>query len=635
MDGEVVALDERGHPDFSLLQLRISEGRTGRPVPLVYQAFDLLYLDGRSLVDVPLESAQAAARARDPPDEPRAVRQADRDRGPRVLRGGQGAGPGGDRRQASPIPVRARPPRLVVAEDQGPARAGAGRRRLDAGRGEREGAGGRGRRRLRGRQAAVRGQGRVRVRRPDAEGAAGAARRARDGRARRSTRRRAPDYRGRWGGDLAGVRWIRPELVIRAEIGGWTRDGHVRQTAFKGLERGRDPREVVRERAVDPAKADREAAAAFPAPEAVESAMERAGGSTAMAKTATKTRRRRRRRDEGEGQGDGARSDAGSCPTAELDALALDEGRGHVARRPGRSSRSPTSTRCCSRPATASTSPPLTKRDLIAYFARIAPGDAAAPRRSAAQPPALPERRRRAGLLAEGHPVERRPSGSRSGTRPASASARTGPRTTTWSRTARRRCAGWATRRRSRSTPGPRRTEEPWTPTFALIDIDPGTKTTWDETLVLAQAVPDRPRAPRRPRLPQARPAAAASRRGSPSSAAATSTPTRAPGSRSCRGRSAATVPEPRVLGVGEGRSRRQGAPRLHPERGDQDARRAVRGPARGRAPRCPRRSAGRSSTTRRSRPDRWTIATLPARVAEVGDLWAGIQEDHQVLPAL
>jgi bifunctional non-homologous end joining protein LigD len=33
----------------------------------------------------------------------------------------------------------------------------------------------------------------------------------------------APDYRGRWGGDLAGVRWVRPELVIRAELGGWTR----------------------------------------------------------------------------------------------------------------------------------------------------------------------------------------------------------------------------------------------------------------------------------------------------------------------------------------------------------------------------------------------------------------------------
>ena len=28
---------------------------------------------------------------------------------------------------------------------------------------------------------------------------------------------------------------------------------------------------------------------------------------------------------------------------------------------------------------------------------------------------------------------------------------------------------------------------EAWNPTFALIDIDPGEKTTWDETLVLAR----------------------------------------------------------------------------------------------------------------------------------------------------
>jgi bifunctional non-homologous end joining protein LigD len=34
-------------------------------------------------------------------------------------------------------------------------------------------------------------------------------------------------------------------------------------------------------------------------------------------------------------------------------------------------------------------------------------------------------------------------------------------------------------------------------------------------------------------------------------------------------------------------------------------------------------------------RPDRWTIRTLPERVSEVGDLWAGIQEDGQLLPPL
>ena len=35
--------------------------------------------------------------------------------------------------------------------------------------------------------------------------------------------------------------------MIRAELGGWTRDGHVRQTSFKGIEIGKDPRSVVRE----------------------------------------------------------------------------------------------------------------------------------------------------------------------------------------------------------------------------------------------------------------------------------------------------------------------------------------------------------------------------------------------------
>ena len=59
VDGEVVALDENGAPDFGLLQERISELRSGgrrTSGPLVYQPFDLLYHDGRSLLEVPLES---------------------------------------------------------------------------------------------------------------------------------------------------------------------------------------------------------------------------------------------------------------------------------------------------------------------------------------------------------------------------------------------------------------------------------------------------------------------------------------------------------------------------------------------------------------------------------------------------
>ena len=57
VDGEVIALDDRGEPDFALLQEQIKgRGRPGAAVtPFVYEAFDLLHLDGRSLLDEPLE----------------------------------------------------------------------------------------------------------------------------------------------------------------------------------------------------------------------------------------------------------------------------------------------------------------------------------------------------------------------------------------------------------------------------------------------------------------------------------------------------------------------------------------------------------------------------------------------------
>ena len=67
------------------------------------------------------------------------------------------------------------------------------------------------------------------------------------------------DYRGRWGGDLVGVTWVRPEVVIRAELADWSRDGMVRQSAFKGIEPGRDPTTVAREHAVATASAIRDA----------------------------------------------------------------------------------------------------------------------------------------------------------------------------------------------------------------------------------------------------------------------------------------------------------------------------------------------------------------------------------------
>jgi ATP-dependent DNA ligase len=52
LDGELVVVDEAGRVDLDELRRRLS-GEQGRPV--AYLAFDLLHLDGRSLLSMPLE----------------------------------------------------------------------------------------------------------------------------------------------------------------------------------------------------------------------------------------------------------------------------------------------------------------------------------------------------------------------------------------------------------------------------------------------------------------------------------------------------------------------------------------------------------------------------------------------------
>ena len=52
VDGEIVALDHQGAPNFSSLQAAISEGKTER---LIFYAFDLLFAEGEDLRRLPLE----------------------------------------------------------------------------------------------------------------------------------------------------------------------------------------------------------------------------------------------------------------------------------------------------------------------------------------------------------------------------------------------------------------------------------------------------------------------------------------------------------------------------------------------------------------------------------------------------
>jgi bifunctional non-homologous end joining protein LigD len=55
LDGEVVAFDDQGRPSFQRLQ--------GRDRPVVYMAFDLLYLDGESLMRLPYTERRARLEA--------------------------------------------------------------------------------------------------------------------------------------------------------------------------------------------------------------------------------------------------------------------------------------------------------------------------------------------------------------------------------------------------------------------------------------------------------------------------------------------------------------------------------------------------------------------------------------------
>lgn len=57
LDGEIVALNEEGLPDFQGLQFYATEQKA-----LVYQVFDILYLNGKKLTDKPLSERKEILR---------------------------------------------------------------------------------------------------------------------------------------------------------------------------------------------------------------------------------------------------------------------------------------------------------------------------------------------------------------------------------------------------------------------------------------------------------------------------------------------------------------------------------------------------------------------------------------------
>ncbi len=452
VDGEVVALDDAGRPDFSLLQERLGGG--GAP-GLVYQAFDLLYLDGRSLLNVPLEDRKRLLQSvlRQHPrvrfaahvvGEGLAFHEAAKAQGlegiiAKLRRSRYEPG----RRTSAWLKLKIRPEQELVVGGWTPGEGNA--------------------RDLGAVAVGVYEDGRLRF--------AGKVGSGFDGRTRKLIRERlasleteepafdpAPprDYRGRWGGELRDVRWVKPELVIRAELGGWSRDDIVRQAAFKGFDDGRDPTTVHRERPISTTEAVREAESSEP-PKRVEPI----GSAADLKKT---------------NQG----GHAAAVTEAELDALkAL--GKEGVWRVGGHDLKVTN----LDKPLFDG-DPPITKRELIGYFARIAPTMLT---HLADRP--LNLQRFPNGAGAQGFWQKDIPETAPTWLR-------------RWHETGvdgrqdrdandhliadRVATLAWLGNQASfeiHAWTG--RLPEPWQPTFALIDIDPGDKTTWDETVTLAR----------------------------------------------------------------------------------------------------------------------------------------------------
>jgi bifunctional non-homologous end joining protein LigD len=261
VDGEVVALDAAGRPDFSLLQDRTGmkglaqrrgerrSGGDGReppsgarpaPAPLVFHAFDLLYLDGRLLLDVPLEDRKRLLKARLRPhpqvrylshiaEDGELLHASVAEQGlegviAKLRRSRYESG----RRSRAWLKIKVRRDQELVVVGYEPGQG----THADLG----------------SLLVATFEDGAFRF--------AGEVGSGLDARMRRTLRRELDGMRVEQPPvtdppPLKDARWVEPRLVIRAAFSEWTSDGLLRQSSFLGREPDRDPRTVTRERAED------------------------------------------------------------------------------------------------------------------------------------------------------------------------------------------------------------------------------------------------------------------------------------------------------------------------------------------------------------------------------------------------
>ncbi|HXT00527.1 MAG TPA: DNA ligase D [Elusimicrobiota bacterium] len=245
LDGELVALDEKGRSDFQELQNAMKAGDPGR---LVYYAFDLLFQDGYDLRGSPLIERKAALKKL---IEESAAKNGQEFRA-RIRYSDHAAGEGeslykkacemrleGIVSKRKDAPYRAgrsdtwakikclQEQEFVVAgfTDPGGSRSSFGALVLG-----------------------VNEDGRLRYAGRVGTGFTQASLRELHDKLLPLETRESPFPEPPAGADARGVHWVRPELVAEIAFSEWTRDGILRQPSFKGVREDKAAAEVTRER---------------------------------------------------------------------------------------------------------------------------------------------------------------------------------------------------------------------------------------------------------------------------------------------------------------------------------------------------------------------------------------------------
>ena len=244
LDGEIVALDEQRRPSFQRLQARMhltrraEVTRAARDEPVTYMIFDLLYLDGESLMELDYRSRRRRLDGLALDGDAWQVPQTLDGSGEDVLEASRVAGLEGivAKRLESPYRPGYRGREWLKIKNVlrqefvvGGFTAGAGRRKGTIGAlllGYHE-------------DGELRYAGRVGTGFGDADLA------MLDKRLRPSVRRTSPFRSGR---PPTGATFVTPRLVCECAFAEWTRDGLVRQASFLGLREDKPAEDVRRER---------------------------------------------------------------------------------------------------------------------------------------------------------------------------------------------------------------------------------------------------------------------------------------------------------------------------------------------------------------------------------------------------